>query len=124
MSYYEKIERYLENLNANQDIIVQIDDIDAKSITFSVYDCEVTDESLQTIYEVLQFIFPKKGDINHLSCITYHPSKNGSQECFNLRFELYIGEDIELEEELYQKSKDAKNELDFETQREQKKGIY
>ena len=40
MTYYDKIERYLENLNASQDIFVTIDDIDKKSIAFSVYDSE------------------------------------------------------------------------------------
>ena len=124
MTYYEEIDRYLENLNADQDITITIDDIDAESITFSVYDCEVTNESLETIYEVIDYVSGGRYDLNSMTDITHHPSKNGSAECFNLRFEFDVGEDEESEEELRQKAEDARDELAFETQREQQRGIY
>lgn len=122
MTYYEEIENYLENINSKQDIKVTIDDIDAESITFSVYDCEVTEESMDTIYETLHYANNK--DLEKLTDITHHPSKNGSAECFNLRFELDIGEDEESEEELRQKAEDYAEDQAFERYREQKRGIY
>ena len=120
MTYYEEIERYLENLNASSDILVAIDDIDHKSITFSVYDCEVTEESLNEIYETLQFIDSKKGDLNCLNCINFHPSKNGSQECFNLRFELPVGEDLRSDDELNSIAEDDREEQRYEAYKERK----
>lgn len=119
MTNYEKIERYLEDLNAKQDINIQIDDIDELSVTFSVYDSEVTGESLQTICEVLEWI-NKKSDLNTMSDITHYPSKNGSQECFNLRFLLDVGEDYESEEEMHQRSLDDAEERRYEEYKESK----
>lgn len=106
MTYYEKITNKLENLNAGQDINVKIDDIDAKSITFSVYDSEVTEESLDTINEVLEWINIQEKGLNSMTSINYYPPKNGSKGGFNLRFELKVGEDYETEEEMHQRSLD------------------
>ena len=120
MTYYEDIEKYLENTNADDDILVTIDDIDKGSITFSVYDSEVTNESLATIYQVLQYVGRNEADLNTLSTITHYPSKNGNAECFNLRFELYVGDDEESEEELRQKAIDDDEDRRYKEYKESK----
>ena len=62
----------------------------------------------------------KKANLNNMTDIHYYPSKNGSQECFNLRFELDIGEDYETEEEMYQRSLDDAEDRRYQEYKESK----
>ena len=120
MTYYEEIERQLENINASSDIRVTIDDIDTKSITFSVYDSEVTDESLSQIYEIIHFIDLTK-DLNTMTDIKYYPAKNIGMECFTLRFEFDIGDDVPTEYDYLQqqeRDKDDKEYQDYQSYKE------
>jgi hypothetical protein len=118
MTYYEDIERKLENLNSKSDIRITIDDINCKSIRFIVYDCEVTDKSLQEIYETLNYIDSKKGDLNTMTDIHYYHSIYGSRECFGLRFELSVGEDIRSDDELNQIAEDDMEEQRYQEYKE------
>lgn len=103
MSWYDNITDKLESLN-NTDYVIQIDDIDEKSIIFNVQDAEVTEEIIGVIEEVLDFI-NHKAPIN-LCGINYYPSENGNQESFNIYYKLDVGKDEKTEEELYQESQD------------------
>ena len=120
MTYYEEIERYLEKWN-NTGVEITIDDIYKDSIKFCINDLEVTEQVLDFIEEVLNFIDKKGGTLTNI--FSFEVNRENNKELYSfyeLDYKINVGEDVRSDDELNQIAEDNREERKYEEYKESK----
>jgi len=118
MSRYEEIEWYLEKWNKTG-IDISIDEIDKDSIKFFINDSEVTEQVLDFIEEVLNFIDGKGGVLTNI--FSFEATRENNKELdsfYELNYKIDVGEDVRSDDELNQIAEDNREERKYEEYKE------